>query len=105
MLLAGAGVAGCVRHLSVQGRLGRARSHAPSEAIRHDRSEPVSLNVHYCALLSLTTTASKKNFMRVVPLFETLNDLNNAPDIITTLFSVPNYIGAWLDCESGLPDC
>ena len=31
--------------------------------------------------------------MRVVPLFETLNDLNNAPEIIETLFSLPNYLG------------
>jgi phosphoenolpyruvate carboxylase len=38
-------------------------------------------------------TASKGNVLRVVPLFETLNDLNNAPQIISTLFSVSNYVG------------
>lgn len=29
--------------------------------------------------------------MRVVPLFETLNDLNNAPRVVETLFSTPGY--------------
>ena len=31
--------------------------------------------------------------MRVVPLFETLNDLMNAPSVMETLFSLPNYLG------------
>jgi phosphoenolpyruvate carboxylase len=39
-------------------------------------------------------TASNGNMMRVVPLFETLEDLKNAPDRLTTLFSVPAYVGA-----------
>ena len=32
--------------------------------------------------------------MRVVPLFETLNDLTNAPDVINTLFQISTYMGA-----------
>jgi phosphoenolpyruvate carboxylase len=39
-------------------------------------------------------TAEKGNFMRVVPLFETLNDLTNAADVLKTLFSIPVYVGA-----------
>lgn len=39
-------------------------------------------------------TASNGNMMRVVPLFETLEDLTNAPDRLNTLFSVPAYVGA-----------
>lgn len=39
-------------------------------------------------------TPGKDNMMRVVPLFETLNDLNNAPDVLNTLFSIPTYVGA-----------
>jgi len=39
-------------------------------------------------------TAENGNMMRVAPLFETLNDLNNAPERLKTLFSVPAYIGA-----------
>jgi len=39
-------------------------------------------------------TAENGNMMRVAPLFETLNDLNNAPEKLKTLFSVPAYIGA-----------
>jgi phosphoenolpyruvate carboxylase len=39
-------------------------------------------------------TASKGNMMRVVPLFETLDDLVNAPAVLTTLFSIPIYVGA-----------
>ena len=35
-----------------------------------------------------------KNQMRVVPLFETLNDLTNSPDQLEALFSVTSYIGA-----------
>ena len=38
-------------------------------------------------------TDSNNNLMRVVPLFETLNDLTNAPDVLTTLFSIPLYMG------------
>jgi phosphoenolpyruvate carboxylase len=40
--------------------------------------------------------AAKGNALRVVPLFETLNDLNNAPTILTTLFSVTNYVGTYI---------
>ena len=40
--------------------------------------------------------AAKGNALRVVPLFETLNDLNNAPTILTTLFSVTNYVGTYV---------
>lgn len=39
-------------------------------------------------------TAEKGNMMRVVPLFETLNDLTNAPEKIETLFRIPAYAGA-----------
>lgn len=39
-------------------------------------------------------TAAKGNMMRVVPLFETLDDLTNAPQRIETLFSIPQYAGA-----------
>jgi phosphoenolpyruvate carboxylase len=39
-------------------------------------------------------TAENGNMMRVVPLFETLNDLENAPDRLETLFSIPSYVGA-----------
>jgi phosphoenolpyruvate carboxylase len=38
-------------------------------------------------------TSSKGNMMRVVPLFETLDDLVNAPDVLETLFSMPYYVG------------
>ena len=31
---------------------------------------------------------------RVVPLFETLTDLNNASDVCETLFSLPGYLEA-----------
>mmetsp|Transcript_285 Transcript_285/g.463 ORF Transcript_285/g.463 Transcript_285/m.463 type:complete len:994 (-) Transcript_285:130-3111(-) len=34
------------------------------------------------------------NMMRVVPLFETLNDLTNAPEVLDTLFKVSVYTGA-----------
>jgi phosphoenolpyruvate carboxylase len=40
----------------------------------------------------MTITSGK--MMRVVPLFETLVDLTNAPDVLDTLFSIPNYVGA-----------
>jgi len=39
-------------------------------------------------------TSSKGNMMRVVPLFETLDDLVNAPSVLETLFSIPLYVGA-----------
>ena len=39
-------------------------------------------------------TAENGNMMRVAPLFETLDDLNNAPERLKTLFSVPAYVGA-----------
>jgi len=39
-------------------------------------------------------TAENGNLMRVAPLFETLDDLNNAPERLKTLFSVPAYVGA-----------
>eukprot|EP00535_Pseudo-nitzschia_heimii_P006202 CAMPEP_0197187096 /NCGR_PEP_ID=MMETSP1423-20130617/15229_1 /TAXON_ID=476441 /ORGANISM="Pseudo-nitzschia heimii, Strain UNC1101" /LENGTH=1037 /DNA_ID=CAMNT_0042638585 /DNA_START=43 /DNA_END=3156 /DNA_ORIENTATION=+ len=39
-------------------------------------------------------TAPNGNMMRVAPLFETLDDLNNAPERLKTLFSVPAYVGA-----------
>jgi phosphoenolpyruvate carboxylase len=39
-------------------------------------------------------TAAKGNMMRVVPLFETLDDLNNAPGVLETLFTIPVYVGA-----------
>jgi phosphoenolpyruvate carboxylase len=39
-------------------------------------------------------TAANKKLMRVVPLFETLTDLTNAPEVVETLFSLPNYLGA-----------
>jgi len=38
-------------------------------------------------------TASSGRMMRVVPLFETLVDLTNAPQVMETLFSLPNYLG------------
>jgi phosphoenolpyruvate carboxylase len=34
------------------------------------------------------------NMMRVVPLFETLDDLINAPTVLDTLFQIPLYMGA-----------
>merc|ERR1712045_107159 len=39
-------------------------------------------------------TASNGKLMRVVPLFETLDDLNNAPRVLTELFSISQYVGA-----------
>jgi phosphoenolpyruvate carboxylase len=38
-------------------------------------------------------TLDNGNLMRVVPLFETLDDLTNAPKIVETLFALPNYLG------------
>uniref|UniRef100_A0A7S4JAQ3 phosphoenolpyruvate carboxylase n=1 Tax=Odontella aurita TaxID=265563 RepID=A0A7S4JAQ3_9STRA len=39
-------------------------------------------------------TPENGNMMRVVPLFETLNDLTNAPVVLNTLFGVTGYLGA-----------
>jgi len=39
-------------------------------------------------------TPESGKMMRVVPLFETLNDLNNAPDVLTCLFRMSQYVGA-----------
>ena len=38
--------------------------------------------------------AEKNNMLRVVPLFETLDDLTNASAVISTLFSIPSYTRA-----------
>lgn len=40
-------------------------------------------------------TAEKGNMMRVVPLFETLDDLTNAPEKLETLFGIPAYNGTY----------
>ena len=37
-------------------------------------------------------TSSNGKLLRVVPLFETLTDLNNAADVCETLFSLPGYL-------------
>lgn len=39
-------------------------------------------------------TKENGKLMRVVPLFETLNDLTNSPEQLETLFSVTSYIGS-----------
>lgn len=39
-------------------------------------------------------TAEKGSMMRVVPLFETLEDLTNAPERLAVLFAIPAYNGA-----------
>jgi phosphoenolpyruvate carboxylase len=39
-------------------------------------------------------TSDKGNMMRVVPLFETLDDLTNAAGVLETLFKMPIYSGA-----------
>lgn len=39
-------------------------------------------------------TKENGKLMRVVPLFETLNDLQNSANQLQTLFSIPTYIGA-----------
>jgi len=39
-------------------------------------------------------TSKNGKMMRVVPLFETLNDLTNAPEKLTQLFQIPTYMGA-----------
>lgn len=45
------------------------------------------------AVLLLQRDAGVKEPLRVVPLFETLGDLNGAPATMKTLFSVPVYMG------------
>jgi phosphoenolpyruvate carboxylase len=44
-------------------------------------------------------TVANGNMMRVVPLFETLEDLENAPSRLDTLFSIPTYVGAIKACQ------
>jgi phosphoenolpyruvate carboxylase len=39
-------------------------------------------------------TATSGKMMRVVPLFETLDDLNRGSSVIETLFTIPLYVGA-----------
>jgi len=39
-------------------------------------------------------TPESGKMMRVVPLFETLNDLNNAPDVLKVLFRMSQYVGS-----------
>lgn len=39
-------------------------------------------------------TSDNGNMMRVVPLFETLDDLTNAAGVLDTLFKMPSYFGA-----------
>jgi len=39
-------------------------------------------------------TPDSGKMMRVVPLFETLNDLTNAPDVLQVLFRVSQYVGS-----------
>jgi phosphoenolpyruvate carboxylase len=39
-------------------------------------------------------TPRNGNYMRVVPLFETLDDLTRASDVLDTLFRIPLYLGA-----------
>lgn len=46
------------------------------------------------AVLILQRDAGVKKPLRVVPLFETLGDLNGAVDTMTKLFSLPAYMGA-----------
>lgn len=43
---------------------------------------------------SFGMTPQNGNMMRVSPLFETLDDLVNAPDVLETLFSITSYVGA-----------
>ena len=51
-------------------------AHAPSDVL---------------AVQLLQKAAGMKSFMRVVPLFETIEDLQNAPDTLTRLLSLPTY--------------
>merc|ERR1712232_92131 len=46
------------------------------------------------AVLLLQRDAGVKNPLRVVPLFETLDDLNGAAETMDTLFSLPAYMGS-----------
>lgn len=46
------------------------------------------------AVLLLQRDAGVKNPLRVVPLFETLEDLNGASETMKTLFSLPVYMGS-----------
>ena len=46
------------------------------------------------AVLALQKDAGVQKPLRVVPLFETLDDLNGAADTMTKLFSLPGYMGA-----------
>ena len=46
------------------------------------------------AVLLLQVDAGVKNPLRVVPLFETLDDLNGAADTMKTLFNLPAYRGS-----------
>jgi len=46
------------------------------------------------AVLALQKDAGVKKPLRVVPLFETLDDLNGAADTMSKLFSLPSYMGA-----------
>mmetsp|Transcript_21295 Transcript_21295/g.32788 ORF Transcript_21295/g.32788 Transcript_21295/m.32788 type:complete len:997 (+) Transcript_21295:177-3167(+) len=46
------------------------------------------------AVLLLQRDAGVKNPLRVVPLFETLDDLNGAADTMDSLFSLPGYMGS-----------
>jgi len=46
------------------------------------------------AVLTLQKDAGVKKPLRVVPLFETLDDLNGAASTMTKLFSLPGYMGA-----------
>jgi len=39
-------------------------------------------------------TPESGKMMRVVPLFETLNDLTNAPDVLQVLFRISQYVGS-----------
>jgi phosphoenolpyruvate carboxylase len=43
---------------------------------------------------SFGMTPKNGNMMRVAPLFETLDDLVNAPGVLETLFSITSYVGA-----------
>ena len=45
------------------------------------------------SVLLLQLDAGVKKPLRVVPLFETLGDLNGAADTMTTLFNLPTYMG------------
>jgi phosphoenolpyruvate carboxylase len=46
------------------------------------------------AVLLLQLDAGVKKPLRVVPLFETLDDLNGAPETMSQLYSIPTYVGS-----------